>query len=111
MEQPSAASVHHSDPGRVLLVVDDPAMSKGLIGALESNGYDVTHVQDAEAALTAANERSPRVIVVNDRLPTLDGVELCRELKNDYDVPVLLVARGVSDARPHGIEQVADHTL
>jgi two-component system, OmpR family, response regulator MtrA len=79
----------------VLLVEDDPAARQGLELALRRLGYEVRLAETGEAALTGICEGTVDVVVLDVMLPGMDGFEVCRRLRRDRDVPVImLTARG-----------------
>jgi two-component system, OmpR family, response regulator MtrA len=79
----------------VLLVEDDPAARQGLELALRRLGYCVRPAGTGEAALRGIRDDVVDVVVLDVMLPGLDGFEVCRRLRRDSDVPVImLTARG-----------------
>ena len=98
---------------RPILVVDDDArLAASLRRALAYEGYAVEVAADGPAALVAARDRPPDLVVLDGMLPGLDGIEVCRRLRDGSDVPILmLTARdGVSD-RVAGLDAGADDYL
>jgi DNA-binding response OmpR family regulator len=76
---------------------------------LEHEGLQVDAVGDGEAALAAAGVRWPDLVVLDLMLPVLDGFEVCRRLRAQAPVPVImLTARGEEDDRVAGFELGAD---
>jgi two-component system cell cycle sensor histidine kinase/response regulator CckA len=83
----------------VLVVEDNPITRKMMRVALESAGYSVTEAGDGGAALAAASERPPDLIVLDYVLPDIDGLQLLVELRREAgrpDLPALLVTGMVS---------------
>ena len=79
----------------VLLVEDDPGAREGLELALRRLGYVVRAAETGEAALRDFPDAAADVVVLDVMLPGLDGFEVCRRLRRDGDVPVImLTARG-----------------
>ena len=76
----------------VLVVDDEPLIRRGLSASLGAAGYHVTTAADAAGALQAAAVRSPAAVVLDLRLPDMDGVEVCRRLREWSDVPVIVVS-------------------
>jgi two-component system KDP operon response regulator KdpE len=76
----------------VLVVDDEPLIRRGLSASLGAAGYQVTTAADAAGALQAAAVRSPAAVVLDLRLPDMDGVEVCRRLREWSDVPVIVVS-------------------
>ena len=93
----------------VLLVEDDPAARQGLELALRRLGYEVRPAETGEAALDGMGEDAVDVDVLDVMLPGVDGFEVCRRLRRDSDVPVImLTARGDDIDIVVGLEAGAD---
>src|SRR5580693_9444266 len=75
----------------VLLVEDDPAAREGLELALRRLGYGVRAAETGEAALRDFPGAGADVVVLDVMLPGLDGFEVCRRLRRDGDVPVIML--------------------
>ena len=98
--------------GRVLVVEDDPEITDVLRRALRNEGYEVRAAGDGAQALDAASEFIPDLVVLDLGLPRLDGVEVCRRLRADGDVPILiLTARTETADRVAGLDSGADDYL
>jgi two-component system, OmpR family, response regulator MtrA len=93
----------------VLLVEDDPAARQGLELALRRLGYEVRLAATGEAALDGTCGATMDVVVLDVMLPGVDGFEVCRRLRRDSDVPVImLTARGDDFDVVGGLEAGAD---
>jgi two-component system, OmpR family, response regulator MprA len=95
---------------RILVVDDEPQLRRALERALKLEGYEVELAGDGEEALAVAADRRPDAIVLDVLMPKLDGLGVCRALRDRRDrTPVLmLTARdGVSD-RVDGLDAGAD---
>lgn len=93
----------------ILLVEDDKTLRKTLAFNLEKEGYNVIETGDGSDALTLAREKSPDMVVLDVMLPSLDGLSICRILRNESDVPILmLTARDGEVDRIIGLETGAD---
>jgi two-component system response regulator RegX3 len=90
----------------ILVVEDEDAIAEPLVNGLRREGYDVTRVANGEAALEAA----PSDLVLLDlRLPDIDGLDVCRRLRERSRVPIIVVtARGEEADRVVGLELGAD---
>ncbi|MEV8566346.1 response regulator transcription factor [Streptomyces sp. NPDC051322] len=96
-------------PPRVLVVDDDPTVSEVVTGYLDRAGYAVDRAADGPAALECAARRRPDLVVLDLMLPGMDGLEVCRALRDTGPVPVImLTARGDEDDRILGLEIGAD---
>ena len=94
---------------RVLVVEDEPAIRDSIVYALEREQAIVTAVETAAAALTAAAETSPDVVVLDLMLPDGSGLDVCRSLRARSDVPIImLTARSTEIDRVIGLEVGAD---
>jgi two-component system, OmpR family, response regulator MprA len=97
---------------RVLVVEDDADIASVLRRSLDKEGYEVRVAGDGEAALVESGNFEPDAVVLDLGLPRLDGVEVCRRLREDGDVPILiLTARDGLDARVQGLDSGADDYL
>ena len=98
--------------GRVLVVEDDEDIADVLRRSLRQEGHEVRTAGDGEEALTMAAEFVPDLVVLDLGLPRLDGVEVCRRLRADGDVPILiLTARSDTGDRVEGLDAGADDYL
>jgi DNA-binding response OmpR family regulator len=93
----------------ILIVDDEPAIIDVLRYNLERVHYDVLIAQDGESALELARRKRPDLIVLDLMLPGLDGLEVCRTLRQDDDIPIImLTARDEEVDRVVGLELGAD---
>ena len=98
--------------GRVLLVEDDVEIADVLRRSLRNEGYEVRTSGDGVDALDAAAGFVPDLVVLDLGLPRLDGIEVCKQLRADGDVPILiLTARTETDDRVTGLDSGADDYL
>jgi two-component system, OmpR family, response regulator len=93
-----------------ILVVDDDPRLRSLVGlALERAGFAVVTAADGQAALMQAAREAPDLIVLDQGLPELDGLEVCRRIRGRSDVPIIfLTARDDELDRILGLELGAD---
>ncbi|MFJ8750129.1 response regulator transcription factor [Streptomyces sp. NPDC102441] len=95
--------------GRVLVVDDDPTVAEVAAGYLERAGYDVERADDGPAALERFAALRPDLVVLDLMLPGMDGFEVCRRMRAQGPVPVImLTARGDEEDRILGLETGAD---
>jgi DNA-binding response OmpR family regulator len=98
--------------GRVLVVEDDVEIADVLRRSLRNEGYEVRTSADGVEALDVAAGFLPDLVVLDLGLPRLDGVEVCRRLREDGDMPILmLTARAETDDRVTGLDSGADDYL
>ncbi|QPP05118.1 response regulator transcription factor [Streptomyces bathyalis] len=101
--QPSAAA------RRVLVVDDDPTVTEVVAGYLDRSGFVVDRAADGLDALSRAQAAPPDLVVLDLMLPGLDGLQVCRQLRRQGPVPVvMLTARGDEEDRILGLEVGAD---
>ncbi len=99
-------------PEKILVVEDEPALRDTLIYNLTRQGYEIKAVGDGKKALDTAHSWKPDLIVLDIMLPLLDGFEVCRILRKDSNVPILmLTARDEEIDRVIGLELGADDYL
>lgn len=98
--------------GRILIVEDDADIADVLRRSLRNEGYEVRTVGDGAEALDVAESFYPDLVVLDLGLPGMDGLEVCRRLRSDGDVPILmLTARAETDDRVTGLDSGADDYL
>ena len=93
-----------------ILVVDDEDHIVELAQMyLEKAGYRVESAGDGQEALTRVRQRRPALVVLDLMLPGLDGLEVCRRLRSEYDVPIIMLTARAEDVdRIVGLELGAD---
>ena len=93
----------------ILVVDDEPKIVKLAQDYLEKSGYRVLKANDGELALTIARHEKPDLVVLDLMLPKMDGLDVCRILRRESDIPVImLTARGEETDRLIGLELGAD---
>ncbi len=96
----------------MLVVEDDRDIADVLRRSLGMEGYEVRLAADGEEALSESSLFEPDAVVLDLGLPSLDGIEVCRRLRSEGDVPILiLTARDGVDARVEGLDSGADDYL
>jgi DNA-binding response OmpR family regulator len=99
-------------PTKILLVEDDERIAEPLIFGLRKEGFQVLHASDGLQGLKLARGEHPDLILLDVMLPGLDGFALCRTLRRQSVVPILmLTARGQELDRVMGLELGADDYL
>ena len=97
------------DRGTVLVVDDEPNIADLIELYLAREGYRVVKAGDGEAGLRAVAEHRPRLVVLDVGLPDIDGLEVCRRLRQNSTIPVIfLTARDSEVDRVLGLELGAD---
>jgi two-component system, OmpR family, response regulator MprA len=102
---PAAVSLASSPPvekvARVLCVDDEPRMLSMMRRVLEADGYSVVLAGDGEAALDILRSESVDLVILDVMMPDLDGFEVCRIVRRESLVPVLMLT-----ARDEGVDKV-----
>jgi DNA-binding response OmpR family regulator len=94
---------------KVLVVEDEPSLVDTLEYSLIRQGYEVRTAKDGATALEVARQEQPDLIVLDVMLPSLDGFEVCRILRQEMSVPILmLTARTDEVDKIVGLEVGAD---
>jgi two-component system, OmpR family, response regulator RegX3 len=95
--------------GRILVVEDEAAIADAVEYALRADGFDVEAAPDGEGALERALSRPYDLLVLDLMLPGLSGIEVCRRLREESSVPILmLTAKDAEVDRVLGLEVGAD---
>ena len=96
--------------GRVLIVEDEPALTRGLSDALGAQGFDVQIAHDGQSGLDAALNGDADLILLDVMLPKVNGYEICRAVRaRGMDVPILmLTAKGQEENIILGLNLGAD---
>lgn len=98
---------------KILVVDDEQAVRESLRRSLQFNGYDVLLASDGAEAVEAARTENPMLMILDVRMPNMDGLEVCRTLRSegwDHPILVLTAADGVAD-RVAGLDAGADDYL
>ncbi len=97
---------------RILVADDDEMIAASIRRALIYEGYGVEVVHDGAKALVSARDRRPDLVILDVMMPEVDGVEVCRRLRADGDIPVLmLTAKDTVADRVLGLDSGADDYL
>lgn len=97
---------------RILLVEDEKAIREAVSAYLEREGYWVTPAADGEVALAEFEKHRFDVVVLDLMLPKISGEEVCRSIRDESDVPIImLTAKGETEDRIAGLELGADDYL
>ena len=96
-------------PGRIVVVDDDPTVADVVERYLVRDGHTVQCAHDGYEALRLIAERPPDLVVLDLMLPGIDGLEVCRRLRERWPIPVvMLTALGDESERLAGFETGAD---
>jgi len=93
----------------ILVVDDEPKIVKLARDYLERGGFQVTTAADGASALAGARADKPDLIVLDLNLPGMDGLDVCRQLRRESDVPIIMLTARVEETdRLIGLELGAD---
>src|ERR1700686_5121301 len=96
----------------ILVVEDESAMNDLIRAELEAEGHAVRQAHDGPTALRLVREQVPQLVILDWMLPGLDGLSVCRQLRQDYLMPIImLTARSEEVDRVLGLEVGADDYL
>ena len=94
---------------RILVVDDEQIVTEVVEKYLRLEGYEVRVARDGAQALEIAGEWHPSLVILDLMLPRIDGLEVCRQLRRDMAVPIImLTAKGEETDRIVGLELGAD---
>lgn len=94
---------------KILVVEDDETLQETLIYNLERQGFQVMATGNGRTALSLAREEKPHLIILDVMLPEIDGIEVCRILRKEFNMPILmLTARTEEIDKIIGLEMGAD---
>ncbi|PKM83968.1 MAG: DNA-binding response regulator [Firmicutes bacterium HGW-Firmicutes-13] len=94
---------------KVLVVDDEKTLVKALTFNLEKEGYEVVTAYDGEEALKQVESDNPDLVILDLMLPGLDGFEVCRRVRKNLDIPIImLTAKGDDIDKILGLELGAD---
>ena len=94
---------------RILVVDDEPGILAAMVPLLESHGYEVATATTGHAALEVFDRHPAHLVILDLGLPDLDGVEVCRRLREGRAVPIIILsARGAETDKVGALDAGAD---
>lgn len=95
---------------KILVVEDEIPIAEGLVLNLQRKNHEVTHADTGQKALDLLNEKNFDLILLDVRLPEVDGFEVCQRLrrKKNYTPIIMLTARDQPDDKVFGLKSGAD---
>jgi len=98
-----------AENSRVLVVDDEPQITRVLKTVLSSQGYDVRTAPEGESALVNFKEWSPELVITDLYMPHMDGVELCRRIREMSSVPIIVLSvKGEERTKVDALDSGAD---
>src|SRR6478735_10486235 len=97
------------DKSRVLVVDDEPQITRVLRTVLTSQGYQVRTAAEGESAMTNFTEWRPELVITDLYMPHMDGVELCRRIRAVSNVPIIVLSvKGEERTKVEALDSGAD---
>ncbi|KGP72761.1 response regulator transcription factor [Pontibacillus yanchengensis] len=94
---------------RILIADDDPNIVRLVALYIKNEGYEVVQASDGEKAMQALEQEQVDLAIIDIMMPKVDGYELCREIRQYYEIPVLmLTAKGETHDKIKGFELGTD---
>src|SRR5215510_10129265 len=97
------------DQSRVLVVDDEPQITRVLKTVLSSQGYQVRTAAEGESALSSLNEWHPELVITDLYMPRMNGVELCRRIRAVSAGPIIVLSvKGEERTKVEALDSGAD---
>jgi two-component system KDP operon response regulator KdpE len=97
------------NPTRILVVDDEPQITRVLRRSLSSKGYEVQVAEDGEEALDVFRKWNPDIVITDLFMPRMGGLELCRRIRKTSQVPILILSvKGEERAKVEALDTGAD---
>ena len=97
------------ETSRVLVVDDEPQITRVLKTVLSSQGYQVRTAAEGESALSNFKEWSPELVITDLYMPHMDGIELCRRIREVSAVPIIVLSvKGEERSKVEALDSGAD---
>ena len=97
------------DRRRILVVDDEPQITRVLRTSLTSQGYDIRVANNGETALEILKDWTPDLVITDLAMPVMDGVELCRRVRAKSEVPIIVLSvRGEERTKVQALDAGAD---
>ncbi len=94
---------------KIFVIDDEPQIVKVLKAYLEKAGYQVVTTSDGKTALSIFQRERPDFLILDLNLPGVDGLDICKAVRRDSNVPILMLTARVEEAdRLIGLELGAD---
>ena len=98
-----------TDKKRILVVDDEPQITRVLRTSLTGNGFEVRTADDGHAGLRAAREWQPDLVITDISMPNMNGIELCRQLRAESALPIIVLSvKGEEKTKVEALDAGAD---
>ena len=103
------ASGDRIDHRRILIVDDEPQITRVLRTSLDARGYDLRVANDGDTALQIARDWSPDLMITDLSMPVMDGLELCRRFRQKSNAPIIVLSvKGEERTKVQALDAGAD---
>lgn len=94
---------------RILVVDDEPQITRVLRTSLSTHGYDIRVANDGETALEIMKDWAPDLVITDLAMPNMDGLQLCRKLRSSSHIPIIVLSvRGEERTKVQALDAGAD---
>ena len=105
----NSAERRSPDHWRILIVDDEPQITRVLRTSLDAHGYDLRVANDGETALQVATDWVPDLMITDLSMPTMDGLELCRRFRLKSKAPIIVLSvKGEERTKVQALDAGAD---
>ena len=105
----STAEPRTSDHRRILIVDDEPQITRVLRTSLDAHGYDLRVANDGDTALQIAHDWVPDLMITDLSMPMMDGIELCRRFRLKSNAPIIVLSvKGEERVKVQALDAGAD---
>lgn len=95
--------------GNILVVDDEPQITRVLKTTLSSNGYGTRTARDGDEAVQLLKDWTPDLIITDLRMPNMDGLDLCRHVRQNSQVPIIVLSvKGEEQIKVQALDAGAD---
>ena len=100
---------HRGEHRRILIVDDEPQITRVLRTSLDAHGYDLRVANDGDTALQIARDWSPDLMITDLSMPVMDGLELCRRFRQKSNAPIIVLSvKGEERTKVQALDAGAD---
>src|SRR5205823_3685722 len=97
------------DRPRILVVDDEPQITRVLRASLGMHGYEIRVANDGKTGLDALDEWKPDLVITDLSMPKMTGIELCENIRNRSQVPIIVLSvRGEDNSKIEALDKGAD---
>jgi len=98
-----------SEPRHILVVDDEPQITRVLRTTLSTHGYDLRVANDGDAALDVMKDWTPDLVITDLSMPNMTGIELCRKIRTRSQIPIIVLSvKGEERTKIEALDSGAD---